>query len=72
MKPLFNHILLKLSGEALMGKKEFGIDLETIDSITKQIYDIYKLGIKISIVVGGGNIFPRNICSSKRNGQDFC
>ena len=68
MKPLFNHILLKLSGEALMGKKEFGIDLETIDSITKQIYDIYKLGIKISIVVGGGNIF-RGI-SAQASGMD--
>ena len=68
MKPLFNHILLKLSGEALMGKKEFGIDLETIDSITKQISDIYKLGIKISIVVGGGNIF-RGI-SAQASGMD--
>ena len=68
MKPLFNHILLKLSGEILMGKKEFGIDLETIDSITKQIYDIYKLGIKISIVVGGGNIF-RGI-SAQASGMD--
>ena len=68
MKPLFNHILLKLSGEALMGKKEFGIDLQTIDSITKQISDIYKLGIKISIVVGGGNIF-RGI-SAQASGMD--
>ena len=68
MKPLFNHILLKLSGEALMGKKEFGIDLETIDSISKQITDIYKLGIKISIVVGGGNIF-RGI-SAQASGMD--
>ncbi len=68
MKPLFNHILLKLSGEALMGKKEFGIDLETINSITKQIYHIYKLGIKVSIVVGGGNIF-RGI-SAQASGMD--
>ena len=68
MKPLFNHILLKLSGEALMGKKEFGIDLETINSITKQISHIYKLGIKVSIVVGGGNIF-RGI-SAQASGMD--
>ena len=40
-----------------MGNKEFGIDLITIKSITKQISLIYKKGIKISIVVGGGNIF---------------
>ena len=55
--------MLKLSGEALMGNKEFGIDLETIKSITKQISLIYKKGIKISLVVGGGNIF-RGISAS--------
>ena len=49
--------MLKLSGEALMGDKEFGIDLPTIKSITEQIVGVYNLGIKISIVVGGGNIF---------------
>tara|TARA_B100000989_G_C19519110_1_gene463181 strand:- start:1116 stop:1793 length:678 start_codon:yes stop_codon:yes gene_type:complete len=46
-----------LSGEALMGKKEFGIDLNTITKITRQISSIFNDGIKISIVVGGGNIF---------------
>ena len=46
-----------------MGNKEFGIDLETIKSITKQISLIYKKGIKISLVVGGGNIF-RGISAS--------
>lgn len=56
-KPLYKHILLKLSGEALMGNKEFGIDLKTISQITEQISSIFKDGIKISIVVGGGNIF---------------
>ena len=56
-KPLYKHILLKLSGEALMGSKEFGIDLKTISQITEQISSIFKDGIKISIVVGGGNIF---------------
>ena len=53
----FKHILLKLSGEALMGSKDFGIDIPTINYITKQISHIYSMGIKISIVVGGGNIF---------------
>ena len=57
------HILLKLSGEALMGKKDFGIDLETISSVTNQITKVHKKGIKISIVVGGGNIF-RGISAS--------
>ena len=60
--------MLKLSGEALMGDKEFGIDLETIKSITKQISLIHKKGIKISLVVGGGNIF-RGISASS-DGMD--
>ena len=56
-KNRFQHILLKLSGEALMGKSDFGIDIPTIDNITKQIAVIHSRKIKISIVVGGGNIF---------------
>ena len=55
--------MLKLSGEALMGDKEFGIDLNTINSVTEQIVHIFKKGLKISIVVGGGNIF-RGISAS--------
>ena len=57
------HIMLKLSGEALMGNKEFGIDLNTINSITEQIAYVFTKGLKISIVVGGGNIF-RGISAS--------
>ena len=64
-KKRFKHILLKLSGEALMGKKEFGIDIPTIDYVTSQIYQIYKKSIKISIVVGGGNIFRGSSGHSK-------
>tara|TARA_Y100000589_G_scaffold70527_1_gene62761 strand:+ start:851 stop:1534 length:684 start_codon:yes stop_codon:yes gene_type:complete len=48
---------LKLSGEALMGNMDFGIDLPTINAITNQIVSVHNEGIKISIVVGGGNIF---------------
>ena len=55
--------MLKLSGEALMGDKEFGIDLNTISSITEQIAYVFEKGLKISIVVGGGNIF-RGISAS--------
>ena len=51
------HILLKLSGESLMGNNDFGIDLDTINSITEQIAKIHSGGTKLSIVVGGGNIF---------------
>tara|TARA_B100000886_G_scaffold312951_1_gene249254 strand:- start:336 stop:1049 length:714 start_codon:yes stop_codon:yes gene_type:complete len=64
----FNHILLKLSGEALMGNKDFGIDINTIHSISNQIATISAQGQKISIVVGGGNIF-RGI-SAKEQGMD--
>ena len=55
--------MLKLSGEALMGNKEFGIDLNTINAITEQIAYVFEKGLKISIVVGGGNIF-RGISAS--------
>ena len=60
--------MLKLSGEALMGKKDFGIDLGTINSITNQISYVFNRGIKISLVVGGGNIF-RGISASS-DGMD--
>ena len=66
--------MLKLSGEALMGKKEFGIDLDTINSITSQISLVHKKGIKISIVVGGGNIFRGISASSEgmdRSSADY-
>ena len=66
--------MLKLSGEALMGDKDFGIDLDTINSITNQISVILKNGVKISIVVGGGNIFRGISASSEgmdRSSADY-
>ena len=66
--------MLKLSGEALMGSKDFGIDLDTINSITKQISLVYDKGIKISLVVGGGNIFRGISASSEgmdRSSADY-
>ncbi|MBI2196005.1 UMP kinase [Candidatus Daviesbacteria bacterium] len=53
----FKRILLKLSGEALKGKREYGIDPEFIDYLAKEIKPIYELGVQIAIVTGGGNIF---------------
>ncbi len=53
----FRRILLKLSGEALVGPKTFGIDFNTIDLICHQIKEIKDLGLEIAIVVGGGTIF---------------
>ena len=66
--------MLKLSGEALMGDKDFGVDLDTINSITNQISVIFKNDIKISIVVGGGNIFRGISASSEgmdRSSADY-
>tara|TARA_Y100001954_G_C15565196_1_gene480643 strand:- start:53 stop:739 length:687 start_codon:yes stop_codon:yes gene_type:complete len=66
--------MLKLSGEALMGERDFGIDLNTINSITDQIIYVFKKGIKVSIVVGGGNIFRGISASSKgmdRSSADY-
>jgi uridylate kinase len=56
-KPVFNRILLKLSGESLMGDKDSGINPATLKDITFEIHSIHKLGIQIAIVIGGGNIF---------------
>ena len=53
----YNNILLKLSGEALMGDKPYGIDVELIKYICAEIKEIHELGIQIGLVVGGGNIF---------------
>lgn len=50
-------ILLKLSGEALMGNSPFGIDVATISTIAKEVKKVHKLGYQICIIIGGGNIF---------------
>jgi len=50
-------ILLKLSGEALMGKSPYGIDVSTISSIAKEVKTVYESGYQICIIIGGGNIF---------------
>ena len=55
--PFYKKILLKLSGEALMGEQEFGISSDVIASYAKQIKEIVDLGVEVSIVIGGGNIF---------------
>ncbi|UOD35849.1 UMP kinase [Deferribacteraceae bacterium V6Fe1] len=53
----YKRILLKLSGEALMGKQQFGIDGETVKYIAEEIKKVHELGVNIGVVVGGGNIF---------------
>jgi uridylate kinase len=53
----YKRILLKLSGEALMGLKNYGIDAIRLDNYAKEIKEIYNQGVQIAIVIGGGNIF---------------
>lgn len=55
--PIYKRILLKLSGEALMGEEDYGIDPKVINSIAAEIHQIKQLGVEIGIVIGGGNIF---------------
>jgi uridylate kinase len=57
MPPRYKRILLKLSGEALMGGRRTGIDSETIARIADEIVDVHRTGVQIAIVIGGGNIF---------------
>ncbi len=56
-KPSYRRILLKLSGEALMGKQAYGIDEEVLGSLSKEILEVAGLGVQVALVVGGGNIF---------------
>ena len=55
--PAFGRILLKLSGEALMGSKQFGIDLETVETIADELVDERARGVEMAVVVGAGNIY---------------
>jgi len=68
-KPVYRRILLKLSGEALLGAKQHGIDAETCASFAAQIKDVRDLGVQVALVVGGGNIFRGHV-ESKRFGLD--
>ncbi len=57
MAPAFKRVLLKLSGEALLGEKAFGIDRDFTDYLAREIKQIHGLGVQVTAVVGGGNIF---------------
>lgn len=56
-KPVYKRILLKLSGEALMGNAEFGIDPEVISRFANEIAELSAQGVELGVVIGGGNIF---------------
>ncbi|HEV2952879.1 MAG TPA: UMP kinase [Candidatus Dormibacteraeota bacterium] len=64
-KPRYRRILLKLSGEALAGDREYGIDLEMVRTIAAQVKHVHELGVQVGLVVGGGNIF-RGLAASER------
>ena len=57
MKPKYKRVLLKLSGEALMGEGSYGISRPTIEAIVAEIAVVARLGVEIGVVIGGGNIF---------------
>ncbi|MDE3057544.1 MAG: UMP kinase [Bacteroidota bacterium] len=57
MTPIYKRILLKLSGEALMGSLEYGIDAKTIAGFANEIKSVQELGVQVGIVIGGGNIY---------------
>ena len=56
-KPVYQRVMLKLSGEALMGRREFGLDTETVSAIARDIRDVVAMGVEVCVVIGGGNIF---------------
>jgi uridylate kinase len=63
--PVYHRVLLKLSGEALMGEQNFGIDPGVTTQIAKQIGEIQQLGVQTAVVIGGGNLF-RGLAASAR------
>ncbi len=64
-KPRYRRILLKLSGEALMGQESYGIDPAVLGSIAEEIREVHALGVEVAIVIGGGNIF-RGVSGASR------
>jgi len=63
---VYKRILLKMSGEALMGNRGFGIDPDIIASIADEIKNVHDLGVQVAVVIGGGNIY-RGIASSSQS-----
>lgn len=62
-EPAFHRILLKLSGEALIGSQGFGVDPEAVERIAREIHEVHESGVEVAIVVGGGN-FIRGVKAS--------
>ena len=64
-EPRYQRVLLKLSGEALMGSQPFGIDPQVVARVASEIREVHELGVEIGIVIGGGNIF-RGLAASEQ------
>ncbi len=56
-QPSYKRVLLKVSGEALMGRREFGLDTDTLLRIAADVGDVVRMGVQVCLVIGGGNIF---------------
>ncbi|OVE81070.1 UMP kinase [bacterium K02(2017)] len=67
-KPKFKRVLLKLSGESLMGPSGYGVDMEVTQRIASEVKAVHELGVEICLVIGGGNIFRG--MSGAKNGID--
>src|SRR5918911_2337706 len=64
--PVYRRVLLKLSGEALMGAQNYGVDVAVARSVAEEVRAVHALGVEVAIVVGGGNIF-RGVSKSAGN-----
>lgn len=70
-RPAYKRVLLKLSGEALMGKHSSGIDQEVVGAVAAEIREVVALGVQLGIVIGGGNIF-RGLAASAEGMERTC
>ena len=67
-KPIYRRVLLKASGEALMGAQGFGIDVSVADQIASDIVEAREMGVEVGVVIGGGNIF-RGVAVASKGGD---
>jgi len=65
MSARYGRVLLKLSGEALMGEQQFGIDPAVTTQVAKEVAEIHSLGVQVAVVIGGGNLFRGLAASAK-------
>jgi uridylate kinase len=68
LQPRYRRVLLKASGEALMGEQKFGIDVSVVDRIAADIAEARALGVEVAVVIGGGNIF-RGVAVASKGGD---